>query len=94
MSDCAVCGKPGAGVLELADETRVGLACPGECVGLLWEAHFLRATKAPAHEHAEVLWMWRRKRADAEGRVFLEAPPTSPTEREARRLDALAGVTR
>lgn len=79
---CAVCGRDSAGVTHhvTAAGHRYGSACPGECAGLLWEAHFDRATNAAADQHALTLWRWRRRRADVEGRVFLEPPPLSSND--------------
>lgn len=90
---CAVCGSESPDVREheTAGGTRYGMACRGECAGLLWEAHFNRATGATEHEHA--LWKWRRRRSDVEGRVFLERPPESPAERAVRVAIAERGWT-
>lgn len=85
---CAVCGRQSADVKEhrTISGTRYGMACVGECQGLLWEAHFVRATGGDDYSHALILWGWRRRRAEVEGRTFLEEPPKSKAERE---LDAL-----
>lgn len=85
---CAVCGSEGLEVREhvTAGGERYGMPCPGECSGLLFEAHFIRATGGDEHEHALVLWRWRRRRAEVEGRTFLERPPESAAERALTRL--------
>lgn len=83
---CAVCAVEGARPLVTVGGEALGHAHDGECVALLWEAHFLRVTEAPEHEHAEVVWKWQRKRAQVEGRRFTEPPPTSPAEDEAERV--------
>lgn len=88
MRRCAVCGRASADVMEqeTAGGTRYGMACPGICQGLLWESHFVRATGGDEYEHALILWHWRRRRAEVQGRTFAEAPPKSAAERE---LDTL-----
>lgn len=64
------------------------MACAGECAGLLWEAHLIRATGASEHEHALILWRWKRRRAEVELRPFTDPLPESPVERELRRVVA------
>ena len=84
---CAVCGRQSADVKEhrTISGTRYGMACVGECQGLLWEAHFNAQTEAGPDEHALTLWAWRRRRADVEGRIFLEEPPKSSAEKSSER---------
>ncbi len=79
---CAVCGLDGAKKLTTVGGEHLGHAHDGECLGLLWESHFLRVTGGLEHEHAEVLWKWQRRRAQVEGRPFTEPCPTSPAEDE------------
>jgi hypothetical protein len=79
---CAVCGTEGARALTTVGGTDLGHAHEGTCQGLLWEAHFVRVTGGAEHEHAEVLWMWRRQRAHVAGVAFAEPAPTSPAEDE------------
>lgn len=84
MMRCAVCGGSDASKVhdwETHGGTRYGMACRGECAGLLWEAHFLRATKVDAGELDLLLWKWRRRRSEVEGRTFSEPPPMSEAER-------------
>lgn len=94
---CIVCGLEGGKRLVTAGGEDLGCAHDGECLGLLWESHFLRATGGLEHEHAEVLWRWQRRRAQVAGLPFIDPCPTSPAEEavnvELERLD-LVGVAR
>lgn len=87
MSRCAVCGVSSSAVSEQVTlgGTRYGMACPGECQGLLWESHFVRATGAKPYECALVLWGWRKRRCEVEGKPFNEEPPKSPAEKSSER---------
>ena len=76
---CRVCLGPGATKRHTAGGTYYGAACE-ECHGILWEAHFLEATGAGEYDRALLAWQWRRRRAEAEGRTFLDEPPKSPAE--------------
>lgn len=83
---CAVCGSTDAAKVrewETRGGTRYGMACRGEHAGLLWEAHFIRATAGTQDELELVLWRWRRARSESEGRAFREPPPMSAEERAA-----------
>ena len=84
---CAVCGRQSADVKEhrTISGTRYGMACIGECQGLLWEAHFVKQTSDEPYDHALVLWGWRRRRAEVEGKSFNEEPPKSPAEKSSER---------
>lgn len=91
---CAICGATDPGKVrnwETNGGTRYGMACRGEHAGLLWEAHFLRATGAEAGELDLLLWRWRRARVESEGRRFDEAPPMSEVERQAAATQAYWG---
>jgi hypothetical protein len=79
---CAVCGRPATRELRTVGGTYLGRYDEDACAALLWEAHFLRATGAPEWEHAAVLWAWRRRRAEVEGKDFTEPRPASPAERQ------------
>lgn len=92
---CAVCGRPGARAERTIGGVFYGNACTaegGQCLGLLWEAHFVKATGGSQYEHECILWHWRKRRAEAEGIIFLAPFPTDPrdvaSERLARELQA------
>ena len=81
MARCAVCARDGATKLTTVGGTHLGHACADVCTGLLWEAHFVRVTSpGDEHEHALVLWRWKGRSADVNGRPFHEPPPESPVE--------------
>lgn len=89
---CAVCGAIGsAKPLTLVSGATVGAFCVGECTGLGWESHFLRAVRAPAHELAELAWRWRRHVAATKRIAFTEPAPVSPGERLLNQHIALNG---
>lgn len=67
---------------------RVGHFCRGECQGLGWEAFFVTKMKGDEYEHALILWRWRRRRAEVDGRTFLEPAPKSPAEMDLERWAA------
>lgn len=89
MRRCAVCGRT-EGVIEweTLNGTRYGMACRGECSGLLWEAHFVKMTKGGEYETACILWQWQRRRAAVEGRPFVIPYPKSPAEVQLERWAA------
>jgi hypothetical protein len=89
---CAVCGRDGAGPLMLRDGTRVGLACPGECIGLLWEATWQARNPKDATAQGRALlgWEWRRQRALVGGAEFTEPAPKSAAEIESGAAFTLA----
>lgn len=84
---CAVCGLEGAVDHQSEGGDHMGRAHVGECAVLVWEAYLLSKVAASEHEHAEVLWKWRKHRAEVAGETFAEPPPRSPVEFE---LDAHA----
>lgn len=86
---CAVCGAvDGAREFSLADGSRLGVFCPGECFGLGWEAHFIHAIGGTEHQHADIVWRWRRRRAEAQGEPFVAPCPKSPIEKQLDRWAA------
>ena len=87
---CAVCGRSGPEVREwlTVDGTRYGMACRGECAGLLWEAHFVKATGAGEYELAVILWQWQRRRAEVEGIAFVLPYPKTQAEAQLERWAA------
>lgn len=93
---CAVCGRDGAVRQETVSQTFYGNACAlddgGRCLGLLWEAHFVKATGGSQYDHESILWHWRKRRAEIEGVIFLVPFPVDPrdvaSERLARELQA------
>lgn len=90
---CVVCGLTGsARLMELASGQRIGPFCPGECSSLGWENHFDQATGARPFERALTQWKWRKRRAEAEGRTFLEPVPLMESEKALLFLDATAGI--
>lgn len=92
---CAVCGKTTPDVREHRTHggTRYGVACRGECSGLLWEAHIASVTGATEFEQSLVLWRWQRRRAEASGLAFAVPPPSSDVERVSASQQAMAGLT-
>ena len=91
---CAICGGSDPAKVrdwETAGGTRYGMACRGEHAGLLWEAHFIKATGGTADALELLLWRWRRARAEAEGRAFVEPPPMSEAERKSAAQQAYWG---
>ncbi len=82
MKRCAVCGATHGDIREweTAGGTRYGMACRGECAGLLWESHFVKATKGTDYDYACILWQWQRRRAQVEGRVFVLPYPKTTAE--------------
>ena len=91
---CAVCGGTDPHLVrdwETRGGTRYGMACRGECAGLLWEAHFLRATGCTDDEMDLLLWRWRRRRAEVQGQDFPEPSPMSRVERECAAQQAYWG---
>lgn len=91
---CAVCAVDSERVKRqfTAGGEDFGSACPGECAGLLWEAHYNRATGANEDEHGLVVWKWKRRRADVEGRVFLEPMPLDAGDQRDLAIRARFGV--
>lgn len=91
---CAVCGRSTPEVLRWATRggTDYGMACRGECAGLLWEAHFIRATSGSEEDQALILWRWRRRRAEVEGRRFDEPAPMTAAEQLAAAQQAYWGA--
>lgn len=77
---CAVCSRPGAKKLTTIGGTHLGYACAEVCTGLLWEAHFVRATCGSDYDHALILWQWKARAADVNGVPFREPMPKSPDE--------------
>lgn len=79
---CAVCRTETGRVRRWVTlgGTDYGAAHPGECAGLLWEAHFIAATGQSEHEHALILWRWKRRAAEVANAPFTTPPPTSPAE--------------
>ena len=90
MRRCAVCGVAGPDVRdwETHGGTRYGMACRGECAGLLWESHFVKAAKLGEHEHACILWQWQRRRAEVTGVAFLLPYPKTKAEAQLDRWAA------
>ena len=78
---CAVCGREAAHRNETASGEFFGNACKGTCLDLLWKAWFIKRTGGTEFEHALILWEWKRRRAEVEGRPFSEAPPKSAAEK-------------
>ena len=78
---CAVCGRESAIRQETVSGDFFGNACEGACLGLLWEAWFIKRTAGSEFDHALILWQWKRRRAEVEGRPFAEAPPKSIAEK-------------
>lgn len=85
---CAVCGRTAPDVYRWSTVggTDYGMACRGECAGLLWEAHFIRVTDGTEEEHSLIVWKWRRRRAEVGGRRFAEPMPESESDAAFRRL--------
>lgn len=84
---CAVCGRAPAVRRETLGGTFYGNACDSDpCPGLLWEAHFIKATNGSTYDHELVLWHWRKRRADVDRRTFLEPLPTDPRDVAGERL--------
>jgi hypothetical protein len=79
---CAVCRVDDGRVRRwhTVGGTDYGSAHPGECAGLLWEAHFIAATGQSEHEHALILWRWKRRAAEVAGAPFNAPLPVSPAE--------------
>lgn len=86
--NCAVCGRPGATRQTTVGGTFYGNACKSECLGLLWSAHFIKATGGSEFDHSFVLWEWRRRRAEVDGRTFLEPAPLDPRDAAGDRIAA------
>lgn len=76
---CVVCGSSKAIEMRTHSDEVVGVACRGECAGLMWEAFFL-GRHGTATERAEVAWRWRRLRAELDERLFSEPCPKTPGE--------------
>lgn len=85
---CAVCSTDGAKEMSTHGDERVGFFCVGECQGLGWEAFFVTKTNGDEFEHALILWRWRRRRAEVDGRTFLEPAPKSLPEMDLERWAA------
>ena len=77
---CAVCGRVDARRLETLGGSYLGTACDGECTGLLWESHLVRALGGGPEDVALVLWSWQRRCAEVHGRL-VPPRPTSSGER-------------
>ena len=89
---CAVCSRVGAKQLTTVGGTHLGFACAEVCTGLLWTAHFVRATNGDDYDHALVLWEWKGRAADVNGVPFKEPPPKSPAEKALDRWAGSLGV--
>lgn len=68
--------------------TRYGMACRGECSGLLWESHFVKMTGGGEYELAVILWQWQRRRAEVAGAAFLLPHPKTQAEVQLERWAA------
>lgn len=82
--NCIACGRPGA--LRLTERHgSYGPSCD-QHQGFAWLAWLEASDKDTTQHHREVTaWLFRRARADAEGRAFTEAPPKSEAERQLER---------
>lgn len=92
---CAVCNGSDPHLVrehQAQGGARYGMACRGECAGLLWEAHFASVTDSTEFEHSLVLWRWQRRRAEVAGVAFLVPPPSSEVERTCEMQQVMAGV--
>jgi hypothetical protein len=99
MMRCAVCGATVGDVREWTTQggARYGMACRGECAGLLWEAHFQGQTPDSDRDYAEfeaalMAWKWRRRRAEVEGVRFDVAAPESAVERISNLQQMMGGA--
>ena len=90
MKRCAVCSRSHADVHEhrTIGGTRYGMACRGECHGLLWESYFVSATGGGEYDLAVIVWQWQRRRAEVEGRPFVLPHPKTQAEAQLDRWAA------
>lgn len=89
---CAVCGREAAPRHETASGEAIGNACREVCLGLLWKAWFTKRTSESEFDHQLILWEWKRRRAEVEGRPFTEAPPKSAAEKAWQRAELSGDV--
>jgi hypothetical protein len=82
---CVVCGSSNDVRRRLTVRgDSYGTTCDdGECIALAWDAYWQRQhPECVTQDDTELLvWQWRRRRAEVEGRHFDEAPPKSEAEK-------------
>lgn len=83
---CAVCGRDEGKRRETVGGDFFGNACDGECVGLLWESHFVRACQGTEADHSLMLWKMKRRRAEVTGLPFSEPMPDDSLDKAFQRL--------